>query len=182
MDYTLKKSVSCQKKDGRSHARPSLFDYDNDKDLKVCFLVTCIMWGKHVLLKEWKTIIFPCNQILLIMVIRPLPRMMGRGIFSFNCFFSCLRNMWCALTKILRQKFIERLFAMKRPIEYYKQHFKCHISHQCFYLILVGSVKINVSMWTFAQFIVMLGRFANVCMQKFLTGLVYYRFVQPFLF
>ncbi len=34
------KSVSHQKKDGRSHARPSLFWYDNDNDLKVCFLVT----------------------------------------------------------------------------------------------------------------------------------------------
>ncbi len=33
-----KKSVSYQKKDGRGHARPSFFGYDNDKD-KVCFLV-----------------------------------------------------------------------------------------------------------------------------------------------
>ncbi len=39
-DSYPKKSVSYQKKDGRSHARPSFFWYDNDKDLKVCFLVT----------------------------------------------------------------------------------------------------------------------------------------------
>ena len=34
------KSVSYQKKDGRSHTCPSFFSYENDKDLKVCFLVT----------------------------------------------------------------------------------------------------------------------------------------------
>ncbi len=34
------KSVSYKKKDGRGHACPSFFWYDNDKDLKVCFLVT----------------------------------------------------------------------------------------------------------------------------------------------
>ena len=28
-----------QKKDGRGHAGPSFFWYDNDKDLNVCFLV-----------------------------------------------------------------------------------------------------------------------------------------------
>ena len=33
--------MSYQKKDGRGHARPSFFWYDNDKDLKVCFPVTC---------------------------------------------------------------------------------------------------------------------------------------------
>ncbi len=42
IDYILEKSVSCQKKDGRGHARRSFFWYDNDKDLKVCFLVTCV--------------------------------------------------------------------------------------------------------------------------------------------
>ena len=45
MIYELKRlkfkmSVSYQKKDGRGHARPSFFWYDNDKELKVCFLVT----------------------------------------------------------------------------------------------------------------------------------------------
>ncbi len=39
-DSNSKKSVSYQKKDGRGHARPSFFWYDNDKDLKVCFPVT----------------------------------------------------------------------------------------------------------------------------------------------
>ncbi len=38
------KSVSYQKKDGRGHARPSFFWYDNDKDLKVCFLVMRVTW------------------------------------------------------------------------------------------------------------------------------------------
>ncbi len=40
IDYILEKSVSYQKKDGCGHARPSFFWYDNDKDFKVCFLVT----------------------------------------------------------------------------------------------------------------------------------------------
>ena len=35
--------MSCQKTDGRGHARPSYFWYDNDKDIKVCFLVTRII-------------------------------------------------------------------------------------------------------------------------------------------
>ena len=39
-DSNSKKSVSYQKKDGWGHARPSFFWYDNDKDHKVCFLVT----------------------------------------------------------------------------------------------------------------------------------------------
>ena len=34
------KAVSYQNKDGHSQARPSSVWYDNDKDLKVCFLVT----------------------------------------------------------------------------------------------------------------------------------------------
>ncbi len=38
-DSNFKKSVSYEKKDGRGDAHPS-FWYDNDKDLKVCFLVT----------------------------------------------------------------------------------------------------------------------------------------------
>ena len=42
IDYILKKSVSCQTKDGHGHVRPSFFGYDNEKDLKDCFLVTCV--------------------------------------------------------------------------------------------------------------------------------------------
>ena len=30
----VEKSMSCQKKDGRGHAHPFFFWYDNDKDLK----------------------------------------------------------------------------------------------------------------------------------------------------
>ncbi len=40
------KLVAYQKKDGRGHAHPSFFWYDNDKDVKVCFFVTrvtCVM-------------------------------------------------------------------------------------------------------------------------------------------
>ena len=33
IDYIVEKSVSCQKKDARGHARPSFFWFDNDKDL-----------------------------------------------------------------------------------------------------------------------------------------------------
>ncbi len=33
-------SMSYQKEDGRGHTWPSFFWYDNDKDLKVCFLMT----------------------------------------------------------------------------------------------------------------------------------------------
>ncbi len=47
-DSNSKKSVSYQKKDGHGHARPSFFWYD-DKDLKVCFLVTRVTF---VLYKE----------------------------------------------------------------------------------------------------------------------------------
>ncbi len=43
IDYILEKSVSYQKKDGRDHARPAFFWYDNDKDLKICFLVTRVI-------------------------------------------------------------------------------------------------------------------------------------------
>ncbi len=39
-DSNSEKSVSYQKKDGRGHPHLSFFWYDNDKDLKVCFLVT----------------------------------------------------------------------------------------------------------------------------------------------
>ncbi len=38
------KSVPYQKKDGRGHVRPSFFWYDNDKDLKVYFLVTHVIF------------------------------------------------------------------------------------------------------------------------------------------
>ena len=37
IDHIIYKSMSYQKKDGCGHMRPSLFWYDNDKDLKVCF-------------------------------------------------------------------------------------------------------------------------------------------------
>ncbi len=40
IDCIPKRSVSYQKKDGCGHACPSFFWYDNDVDLKVCFLVT----------------------------------------------------------------------------------------------------------------------------------------------
>ncbi len=43
IDHVFLKSVSYQKKDGLGHAHPSFFWYDNDKDLKVCFLVTHII-------------------------------------------------------------------------------------------------------------------------------------------
>ncbi len=43
-DKNSKKSVSYQKKDGRGHAHPSSFWYDNDKDLKVFFLVMRVMY------------------------------------------------------------------------------------------------------------------------------------------
>ncbi len=36
-------SLSCQKKNGRGHVHPSFFGYDNDKDLKVYFLVTRVI-------------------------------------------------------------------------------------------------------------------------------------------
>ncbi len=48
-DSNSKTSLSDQKKDGRGLARPSFFWYDTDKDLKVCFLVTCVMYVSHVL-------------------------------------------------------------------------------------------------------------------------------------
>ncbi len=47
IDYILKKSVSCKKKDGHGHAHPSFFWYDNNKELKVCFLVTRVTWWRR---------------------------------------------------------------------------------------------------------------------------------------
>ncbi len=50
IDYILEKSVSYQKKDGRGHACPSFFWYDNDKDLKVYFPVTrvsLVLWDEQ---------------------------------------------------------------------------------------------------------------------------------------
>ncbi len=44
INYILEKLVSYQKKDGRGSARPSLFWYDNDKDFKVCFLMTGVIY------------------------------------------------------------------------------------------------------------------------------------------
>ncbi len=44
IDYILEKSVSYQKKDGRGHACPSFFWHDNNKDLKVCFLMMRIKY------------------------------------------------------------------------------------------------------------------------------------------
>ena len=38
--------MSYHKKDGHGHARPSFFWYDNEKDLKVCFLVM------HLIIQE----------------------------------------------------------------------------------------------------------------------------------
>ena len=44
IDYILEKSVSYQKKDGRGHAHPFFLWYDNNKDLKACFLVMRVIW------------------------------------------------------------------------------------------------------------------------------------------
>ncbi len=44
--------MSYQKKDGRGHARPSFSWYDNDKDLKVCFLVTHVVCECDVLCRS----------------------------------------------------------------------------------------------------------------------------------
>ena len=44
VDYILEKSVSCQKKDGCGHTRPSFFWHDNDKGIKVCFLVMRVIY------------------------------------------------------------------------------------------------------------------------------------------
>ncbi len=38
--------MSYQKKDGHGHVQPSFFWYDNDKDLKVCFLMAHVILSK----------------------------------------------------------------------------------------------------------------------------------------
>ena len=44
IDYTMYSVVNVIPKEGLAGpARQSFFGYDNDKDLKVCFLVTCIV-------------------------------------------------------------------------------------------------------------------------------------------
>ncbi len=50
------RSLSYQKKDERGHARPSFFWYDNDKDLKVCLLVTRVLSFQWELLQNNTTI------------------------------------------------------------------------------------------------------------------------------
>ncbi len=56
------KSMSYQKKDGLGHAQPSFFWYDNDKDLKVCFLVTRVNYN---VVEFWREagVLFPCILI-----------------------------------------------------------------------------------------------------------------------
>ena len=44
-DSNSKKSVPYQKKDVRGQARPTFFWYDNDKDLKVCFLMMHVIYA-----------------------------------------------------------------------------------------------------------------------------------------
>ena len=61
-DSNSEKSLSYQKKDGRGPARPSLFWYDNDKDLKVMTLISCPVLHiklshKHAILVDWKAIV-----------------------------------------------------------------------------------------------------------------------------
>ncbi len=53
-DWNSKKSVLYQKKDGRGHVRPSFFWYDNDKDLKVCFLVTLVNFLYALIVAHWE--------------------------------------------------------------------------------------------------------------------------------
>ncbi len=58
------KSVSYQKKDGHGHACPSVFWYDNDKDLKFCFLVTRIISAcSSYTLHAGKIICTPCSSL-----------------------------------------------------------------------------------------------------------------------
>ncbi len=57
VESNSEKLVSYQKKDGHSHMHPSFFWYDDDKDLKVCFLVTHVKWY------EKNTIKTPLNTV-----------------------------------------------------------------------------------------------------------------------
>ncbi len=74
------KSVSYQKKDGRSRARPFFFWYDNDRDLKVCFLVTRIIWCLINLLRE------------------------GFGLFNFFCRWKIFLSRFIRDHVLLRQQ------------------------------------------------------------------------------
>ncbi len=69
IDYILEKSVSCQKKDGRGHMRPSFFWCDNDKDLKVCFLVTRVLCDLfHILMELIRLDSIDCLDITMISI------------------------------------------------------------------------------------------------------------------
>ncbi len=70
-------SVSYQKKDGRAWPRPSFFWYDTDKDLKVCFLVTRVMYVRRTEVNvlggfiitcglHWTEIIGLCFDVILL--------------------------------------------------------------------------------------------------------------------
>ena len=57
-DSNSKNSVLYQKNDGRGHARPFFFWYDNDKELKVCFLVA------HLINNNYLEVFSKCNDNL----------------------------------------------------------------------------------------------------------------------
>ncbi len=86
------KSVSYQKKDGHDHARPSFFWYDNDKDLKVCFLVTCVYFiCSHSQIYFLAVLKWRCTGPVSFNLPYDIKASMLRNSFIF--FTSCLRYL-----------------------------------------------------------------------------------------
>ena len=103
-DSNSKKQVSYQKHDGRGHARPAFFWYDNEKDLKVCFLVTRIMCSRQFYhpihfneLQEIPTIL---ALIILILYTSHLDAYVLQCCLNFNSLFETSSGVsaWFILT------------------------------------------------------------------------------------
>ncbi len=84
------KSVSYQKKDGRGHARPSFFWYDNDKDFKVCFLMTHLNYNTSGDIVETHPSPHCCDHLITARGLKQIENMIIININGSDCFFiSC---------------------------------------------------------------------------------------------
>ncbi len=78
-------SVSYPKKDG--HARPSFFGYDNNKDLKVCFLVTHVVSVNFTVLVYF----FSCTHVSFSLCLPRVADVESQiGIHDFTVFTGCI--------------------------------------------------------------------------------------------
>ena len=136
-------SVSNQKKDGRVHTRPSFFWYDNDRDLKVYFLVTHVMSLSYE--RQTGVIILP--QPLMWEVKIPICLIQNGSFFFANC--SVILILICSIiSKPVYQQWSHSTF----PFSWSSQILREHVHHDrflgsaLFLLITAGEKKILVRM------------------------------------